>query len=116
MKKGNDEEGSSLNPSKEIKIDEADAPYLDLRDDWELERYMMIKDREFKHTPSLDLDSLMEKELEDTSHNEGRKNPSRNQSHQLTFEEKIILEVDRRAEGSHELHGTFDGSILQVLQ
>jgi hypothetical protein len=37
---------------------EDDAPYLDLEGDRELQEYVLIKDREFVHTPAYDMDLL----------------------------------------------------------
>lgn len=47
MKKTTNRERGSSTPLKEIKIDRADSPYLDLEKDGELEHYMMIKDVPF---------------------------------------------------------------------
>ena len=44
--------------AEDMKIDEDDAPYLDLRDDRESQAYAMIKHRSFGHTRAFDLDLL----------------------------------------------------------
>lgn len=64
MEKATKGEASSSTPVQKIKIDEVDAPYLDLPEDWELERCMMIKDREFINTCCFDPKTLMEMETE----------------------------------------------------
>ena len=43
----------------DIKIDNEDAPYLDLRDDREWQAYSMLKDRVFQNTWQFDPDLLM---------------------------------------------------------
>jgi len=44
--------------AEDMKIDEDDAPYLDLQDDRERQAYAMIKNRSFGHTRVLDPDLL----------------------------------------------------------
>ena len=42
-----------------IEIDAEDAPYLDLRDDRERQRYAILKNRSFINTRAFDLDLLI---------------------------------------------------------
>lgn len=90
-------EGSSSTPPKEIEIDEADAPYLDLKEDWELKRYMMIMDRPFINTRCYDPSFLMMEELDIGSEEE----ETLTDHHQPTYAEKIaqgIEELKRRVD------------------
>jgi len=35
-------------------IDEADAPFIDLESEWEMQAYNLMKEREFLHSPAFD--------------------------------------------------------------
>jgi hypothetical protein len=54
-----EEEGSSMGtPRVEHRVDDADAPYLDLEGDQEIQAFNLIKSRVFVHTPTYDPDLL----------------------------------------------------------
>ena len=52
------EEQATEPQAEDMKIDEDDAPYLDLRYDCERQAYAMIKNRSFGHTRAFDPDLL----------------------------------------------------------
>ena len=52
------EEQAEEPQAEDMKIDEDDAPYLDLQDNHERQTYAMIKNRSFGHTRAFDLDLL----------------------------------------------------------
>ena len=52
------EEQAAKSQAKDMEIDEDDAPYLNLREDRELQAYAMIKHRSFGHTRAFNPDLL----------------------------------------------------------
>ena len=52
------EEQAEESQAEDMKIDEDDAPYLNLQDDRERQAYTMIKNRSFGHTRAFDPDLL----------------------------------------------------------
>ena len=53
------EEQAAEPQTKDMEIDDEDAPYLDLRSDRECQAYAMIKRRSFGHTRAFDPDLLV---------------------------------------------------------